>query len=453
MFLMVLTPKYMRLILIIIPIALMISASGQKTSFDFTFTAVDNGKYIRLDSIKVMNRTQGDSVKLYWPDTTLTYQIIPGDILLYVGYAMDFPVGMWHISDRMKEFRLFYCYPNPVIDQSIISVYLPSKGTVNIMVSEVSGKTVVNLDRELEEGTHSFRFLPGDNGIYFLRARYDGITKSIKIISKMPTGGKTCKIEYLGLDNNNPSLKQSQLKAGLVVQESGILDTPTCDTTYTFQFATNIPCPETPTVTYAGQVYNTIQIYSQCWLKENLNVGTMISGNQVQTNNGIIEKYCNNNEADSCTKYGGLYQWDEMMQYMNQQGAQGICPPGWHLPTDEEWKVLEGAVDTHFRIGDPEWDLALFPRGYDAGSNLKSTSVWQGNGVCTDLFGFSALPGGVRLGDGYFHAIGYTSNLWTSSGYNVETAWYRCLYGWQGLERNYILFKESGFSVRCLKSY
>jgi len=76
----------------------------------------------------------------------------------------------------------------------------------------------------------------------------------------------------IGVDQKNPSLKQSQLKAGLVVQESGILDTPDYDTGYTFQFATNIPCPGTPTVTYEGQVNNTIQIFSQCWFKENLNV-------------------------------------------------------------------------------------------------------------------------------------------------------------------------------------
>jgi uncharacterized protein (TIGR02145 family) len=121
---------------------------------------------------------------------------------------------------------------------------------------------------------------------------------------------------------------------------------------YTFQFATNIPCPGMPTVEYEGQVYNTIQIFSQCWLKENLNVGMMIPEAKDQSNNGIIEKYCYNNEPDSCAKYGGLYRWDEMMQYTTQQGTQGICPPGWHLPTDEEWKVLEGAVDSQYGIGD-----------------------------------------------------------------------------------------------------
>src|ERR1035438_4575700 len=75
------------------------------------------------------------------------------------------------------------------------------------------------------------------------------------------------------------------------------------------------PCPETPTVTYAGKTYNTVHIGSQCWLKENLDVGTRINGSNDQKNNGIIEKYCYNDDTANCTKYGGLYQWDEVMQY------------------------------------------------------------------------------------------------------------------------------------------
>ncbi len=74
--------------------------------------------------------------------------------------------------------------------------------------------------------------------------------------------------------------------------ESGMVDSPEESATYTIQFATNIPCMGAPTVEYEGQTYNTIQIYSQCWLKENLNVGAMISATQSQENNNTIEKYC-----------------------------------------------------------------------------------------------------------------------------------------------------------------
>jgi uncharacterized protein (TIGR02145 family) len=441
-----------RFLLLFLVSGIVLGAMGQST-IDLTFTAVDNVAYIRLDSIKVMNRTQGDSVKLYWPDTTLTYQITAGDLLLFIGYAVDYPVGVQSISNTDQKFKLFQIYPNPVRDQAVISIYLPSKRSVNMMVADVRGRIAVNVDRKLDEGIHSFRFRPGDEGIYFLTARWNGNTQSIKILTEGPTGSKTCKLEYIGPDHKNPTLKQSRLKAGLMVQESGILDTPDNDTTYTFQFATNIPCPGTPTVEYEGQVYNTIQVFSQCWLKENLNVGTMINGNQYQTNNAIKEKYCYNNELDSCTKYGGLYQWDEIMEYTTQQGARGICPPGWHLPTDEEWKVLEGAVDSWYGIGDPDWDIYWDYRGYDAGRNLKTTSGWYENGNGTDLFGFSGLPGGSRYYDGFFSIIGYFGRWWTSSVYVGNDAWNRALYYLYPEVGRYYFFKGYGFSVRCSKDY
>ncbi|MDR3668834.1 MAG: FISUMP domain-containing protein, partial [Ignavibacteriaceae bacterium] len=70
-------------------------------------------------------------------------------------------------------------------------------------------------------------------------------------------------------------------------------------------------CKGIDIVNYSGQKYTTVQIGNQCWLKENLNVGVMINGSSEQTNNGIIEKYCYQNDPANCIKYGGLYQWNE----------------------------------------------------------------------------------------------------------------------------------------------
>jgi uncharacterized protein (TIGR02145 family) len=65
----------------------------------------------------------------------------------------------------------------------------------------------------------------------------------------------------------------------------------------------------------------------KCWLKENLNVGTMILSEQNQSDNGLIEKYCYGDLPANCETYGGLYQWREAMQYIATPGTQGICPP------------------------------------------------------------------------------------------------------------------------------
>ncbi|MFA4924869.1 MAG: FISUMP domain-containing protein, partial [Ignavibacteriaceae bacterium] len=93
------------------------------------------------------------------------------------------------------------------------------------------------------------------------------------------------------------------------------------------------PNDDISTVTYSGKVYHAVKIGSQTWLKENLDVGTMIQGTANPSDNGTIEKYCYNNDTANCNKYGGLYQWNEAMQYIKTEKAKGICPTGWHIPT------------------------------------------------------------------------------------------------------------------------
>lgn len=214
------------------------------------------------------------------------------------------------------------------------------------------------------------------------------------------------------------------------------------------------PCPEIPTVTYEGQTYNTVLIGDQCWLRDNLNVGTKInsqSGEYQQTDNGMIEKYCYNNDEANCAIYGGLYEWPEAMQYLTTEGAQGICPAGWHIPTDNEWKILEGTVDSQYGVGDLEWDQTGW-RGYDAGGNLKEvgTTHWNSpNTGATNASGFTGLPGGGY--GGYFDGVGGSGYCWTSSEYDYECAWYRSLIYLSPEVGRYIYGKAFGFSVRCLK--
>ncbi|MBK7028577.1 MAG: hypothetical protein IPH45_04960 [Bacteroidales bacterium] len=160
-------------------------------------------------------------------------------------------------------------------------------------------------------------------------------------------------------------------------------------------------------------------------MKENLNIGTMIPGAQSMANNAVLEKYCHSDSQDSCTKYGGLYQWDEVMQYL-VTGYQGICPQGWHLPIDEDWKVLEGAVDTHTAIGSPDWDN-LNLRGVNSGENLKSSSFWLEGGNGSDAYGFDARPGGYLVQGGAFGSTGYDGLWWSSPVSSTSRAWTRYL--------------------------
>jgi uncharacterized protein (TIGR02145 family) len=209
------------------------------------------------------------------------------------------------------------------------------------------------------------------------------------------------------------------------------------------------PCPGVPPVTYENRVYTPIIIGEQCWLKENMNVGIMINGNDEPSNNGTIEKYCYANVLAYCDMYGGLYKWDEMMQYVTTEGARGICPPGWHIPTDEEWKQLEGVVDSHYGYPDPQWDGIEF-RGYDGGYNVKTTALWANDGDGADLFGFSVAPGGYRGLNGFFY-IQESTGYWTSSEAVSIESWFRQLYYYSDQIWRNATTKEAGFSVRCIQ--
>ena len=198
------------------------------------------------------------------------------------------------------------------------------------------------------------------------------------------------------------------------------------------------------------QTYTTVQIGNQCWMAENLNVGTMINGSVGMTNNEIIEKYCHSNNNANCNEYGGLYQWDEMMHYVTDSATKGICPEGWYLPTDYDWKILEGTVDSQYPVGDPIWNNSGI-RGFDAGLNLKSVSGWAFSGNGIDLYGFTVLPGGYHMPGGWGD-LTYTGYFWASSEISSNIAWNRILIGGNDqIGRMDSYSKDKAFSVRCLK--
>ncbi len=202
------------------------------------------------------------------------------------------------------------------------------------------------------------------------------------------------------------------------------------------------------TDTRDGQSYETVQIDEQCWMAENLNIGTMINGSSNQIDNSTIEKYCYANSDANCDTYGGLYQWNEMMQYVTTEGVQGICMEGWHLPTDAGWCDLEQEVDPTITCSSSGW------RGVDGGGKLKEsgTTHWNSpNTGATNSSGFTALPGGYRGTDGSFGNQGYYGYWWSSSEGDASDAWYRylrCDYA-RVYRGNYS--KSYGFAVRCLK--
>ncbi len=222
----------------------------------------------------------------------------------------------------------------------------------------------------------------------------------------------------------------------------------------TIEPGTNVPawtCGD-PLV-YDGQSYATVQIGTQCWMAENLNIGTMINSNTSsdnQTDNNVIEKYCYDNDTANCATYGGFYQWNEIMQYVTAESTQGVCPTGWHLPSDTELKTMEMQLGMSQAVAD-----ASGPRGTNEGSKMAgNAALWANGNLENDsefgTSGLAVLSVGYRHTDGSFSGVSNNANLWSSTELGVE-AWYRNLhYNYTDVDRN-DLNEDYGFSVRCVR--
>jgi uncharacterized protein (TIGR02145 family) len=350
-------------------------------------------------------------------------------------------------------------FPNPVIDQATIRLFVPERDRVDIIIFDLLGRVVLKTQLVMEKGFNTMLLKPGNLTTCVFSARWRDFSTSVKVLSAGIASMADCSLEYKGTASDEPPLKSVSSRGGFNyfqgdtllyvgytdTLESGMAGIPDGSESITFQFAYDIPCPGMPTVTYEGQEYNTVQIFSQCWFKENLNVGTMIPGVQEMTDNGIIEKYCHVDDESYCDTYGALYQWHEIMGY-SMPGIQGICPPGWHIPSDNDWKILEGAADSQFGIGDPEWD-GISGRGTDAGMNLKAEGLPNGSNIT----GFSALLGGLRALNGSFALFDNTGEFWTCNEFDTEKTWKREVNNGHPFIVRDKISKSNGYSVRCLR--
>jgi len=181
----------------------------------------------------------------------------------------------------------------------------------------------------------------------------------------------------------------------------------------------------------------TVTIGTQVWMKYNLNVGTRIDGATNQADNGVVEKYCYNNLESNCTTYGGLYQWNEAMQYSTSEGIQGIAPAGFHIPTDAEWTTL-----TTFLGGESV-----------AGDKMKNTGLCQGRTPCATS-GYGGVLGGLSI-EGSFVYLDSRNFNWSSSQYDSGSsysAYERSLRPTELKVGRAALDMGIGFSVRCIKN-
>jgi uncharacterized protein (TIGR02145 family) len=205
-----------------------------------------------------------------------------------------------------------------------------------------------------------------------------------------------------------------------------------------------------------GNLYNTIRIGTQLWMKENLKVSKYRNGDPIptnlddgqwgSTNSGAYAIF--GNDPINNNYYGKLYNWYTLVD------ARGLCPIGWHPANDAEWKILESF------LGMPANELDLSTnadRGVsqNIGGKLKlvSNSLWSNpNSGANNSTGFSAVGNGYRGSNGPYYNLYNGAHWWVSTEYSLTNGWNRVISNnITGVSRSNYLEKRNGLGVRCIK--
>ncbi len=216
-------------------------------------------------------------------------------------------------------------------------------------------------------------------------------------------------------------------------------------------------CPDMPTITdIDGNVYNTVLIGNQCWMKENLMVTTYkngvsipnISGNNSWANTTIGAYAWYDNQISWKTKYGALYNWHAVAS------ISGLCPTGWHIPSDDEWsELINYAGGANSPNGNKLKSCRQMYSPLGGECNTEEHPRWGAMGGIwgTNDFGFSALPGGFRYDYGPSSDLGVNGAWWTSEELSFSAARGYNLSIYIGGVNTINYDKRYGFSVRCLR--
>lgn len=314
------------------------AALSQSVTLTFTAQDADN-HYVQLNRVVITNLTKDWQETIYWPDTILTMQDGTG------------------INDLGKcdraSLQLSQNNPNPFACTTEVSLMVATEGIVILDITDINGRTVVANDNSLQSGPHQFRIILATAGTYVMTARQNGQTSSIKMVCN--GGGDGNKIEYVGAvaaygraslqspksqnaskhTTDKPFTFGDQMEYvgyatinGTEVESAHVNQMQNASETIVLTFTVPQnhdaePCPGTPTVTdIDGNIYNTVMIGTQCWMKENLR--TTRYSNYVSIALGSGRYYPDDNSSNVST-YGCLYNWGGGDEVFFQQCQSQWC--------------------------------------------------------------------------------------------------------------------------------
>ena len=420
---------------------------------------------LSLDTILIENLSNGTNANIY----NLPQGVSNYEINLSQGAEVN---SIAQIAEQTTNFKLISNQPG----LSSFSIKSMCTDFLYLELFNIHGQSLYKTTEQIVVGTNTFDFLNNYPSIGILSLKTSKDKYSIKVIG---AESQITKLSLSNLNDQNLIAKNKSLKTDFLYNNgdsiritakkqhyhsNSIVLVPENSGNYIIYLSQ--PCPGIATVTdYDGNIYNTVKIGNQCWLKENLKTthysdGTALtdgSSTGIGGSNVYLKIFYNYSDNNSLTEITGkLYTWAAAINgYVSNNDdlihghRQGLCPNGWHIPSDEEWVELELFVDNS--INEP---YIFGDRGTDIGINLKSNSYWQ-NTTSSDMHGFSALPGGHKevniLNNSFVYSGYYTkASFWTSSHYQGNGIT-RHLNNdsskiWRG-NRN----PSHAYSVRCIK--
>lgn len=450
-----------------------------------TFKGQDQGgAYIQLDSARIENLTQGWTETLIYPDTELILSV---------------SVGIEDYGPRPD----IVIFPNPCKGNAHLSVANMQGGPVRLTVTDVQGRLCAEYSGTVQSGMNNFYISLSKPQMYFISIKTAQGVKSEKLVSL--GNGNVNRIELMeraetesGVDNAKKmrfdsdahfvlgdemrytgyATVEGEMKTSVIVTQEQMED----DTIGLVFFHDRIPCSDVPTVTdHEGNVYNTVQIGTQCWTRENMRTttspttGTCIvaSGTPQLSYSGKMARWYNNDSTTYAPQgFGLLYNWNAAVDTFNAELGElsvsssvgdavsvsftgyrrGICPEGWHLPSAAEWIAFVNYVKAEgIYACDNSTNKIAKAFASQTGWNNNSTACAVGQNQSTnDALNFTAMPAGY-IGSGGFISKGETTGFWSASQTTAQKA-----NTWDLFFNNTGIYqtgnsKSQAYSVRCVR--
>jgi len=408
---------------------------------DYLITFSGSGQSTTVETIEVKNIAQQTTLTLSGADTLLLTDVVG---------TGDMPA----LSQGV------IVYPNPANHSSRLEFYNSSAGNTRVEIYDFSGRLIIHKSIPLVDGSHAFTISSLKAGIYLVKVNTPEHTYSQRLVSTS-VQGLTPELQNEGISQSRPQAPGLKSISNIVAMQYNdgerlVFKAISGDYAHTKSLvpteSQNMDFEFMGCVDGDGNHYGLVTIGEQVWMAENLKTTHYRNGTPIEypgNNNSAWENNTTgayawyDNDISWKDSYGALYNWHAV------NNANGLCPSGWYVPSDEELKILEGAVDSQYGVGHDEWNGTGW-RGSDVGKKLKATTSWSGNGDETDDYGFGTLAAGRRGSNGGFHYLNLSGDWWSAAEYATENAWSRYLAHNHDASYRNINYKEYGFSVRCL---